>query len=109
MSYDISFDIDAGGTEPVEIGGERNYTSNVSGMWAEALGGRRLSELKDWRCLDAIPLLKGAVEHMRAQPDHYRKMNPENGWGDYEGALETLQWLLDSCRRHPLACIRIWH
>jgi hypothetical protein len=36
-------------------------------------------------------------------------MNPANGWGDYDGALEYLRDLLIACAAHPKAEIHISH
>ncbi|MFE4857323.1 hypothetical protein [Streptomyces sp. NPDC056670] len=111
MSYDISLrvTVDVGGPEPAEfcpadIG---NYTSNVSPLWSEALG-RRLADLKDANAGDSLPALKRAVAAMEADPDKYRPMNPKNGWGDYEGALQYLRELRNACTAYPNATIHIW-
>jgi len=112
VSYDISLHatVDLGGPEPHEfcatdIG---NYTSNVSGMWTEALG-HRLGDLKDKTAGDCIDALKQAVDAMEADPAKYRAMNPANGWGDYEGALDYLRRLWVACASYPKATIWISH
>lgn len=33
--------------------------------------------------------------------------DPDNGWGDYKGALEYLEKLLTACKNHPRATIRV--
>jgi hypothetical protein len=107
MSYDISLVIETGAgnwVEAVEIG---NYTSNVSGMWAKALGGQRLRELDNVSAGSAAAKLSAAVKAMEKDPGEYRKMNPENGWGDYEGALEYLRSLANACEQHPACVIRV--
>lgn len=110
MSYDISLyvTVDVGGPEPVEycpasIG---NYTSNVAPMWTEALG-HSLSDLADANAGDSLPALQQAVAAMEADPDKYRAMNPGNGWGNYEGALDYLRDLRDACAAYPNATIHI--
>ncbi|MFE9372275.1 hypothetical protein ACFYM2_21245 [Streptomyces sp. NPDC006711] len=110
MSYDISLymTVDTGGPEPAEfrpadIG---NYTSNVSPMWTKALG-HRLADLADAYAGDSFPALQRAVAAMEAEPDEYRAMNPKNGWGDYDGALNYLRALRDACAAYPKARIYI--
>jgi len=108
VSYDIYLEVDTGAEDlatVVEIG---NYTSNVAGMWARALG-RRLYELGGMNAADALPLLEAAVCAMRADPDGYRELDPANGWGRYEGALEYLDRLRGACARHPKTQIRVSH
>lgn len=111
MSYDFWIEADVGGGDPLcedlyTAEGEyaANYTSNVSPMWSEALG-RDMSDLRGMRCADAKPILDAAVLAMEADPARFRAMNPENGWGDYEGALKILRALADRCAKYPGAQI----
>lgn len=112
MSYDIHLEIqvDDGRGEPftavpADIG---NYTSNVSHMWGTALG-YRLADLDGRTARDAVDDLLRAVASMEDQPGTFLAMNPANGWGDYEGALDYLRRLRDACRAYPNATIRISH
>lgn len=112
MSYNISLymSVDTGGSLPVEVelADIGNYTSNVSGMWTEALG-YRLADLKGKAARDCIPDLQRAVADMIADPGRYEAMNPPNGWGSYDGALDYLRRLRDACIAHPKASIYISH
>lgn len=110
MSYDISLyiTVNTGGPEAAQfcaadIG---NYTSNVGPMWTKALG-HRLADLADKTGGNSLPALQRAVADMEAEPSTYRAMNPDNGWGCYEGALDYLRQLRDACTTHPNATIRI--
>jgi len=40
-------------------------------------------------------------------PEKYKLLNPSNGWGSYEGALEFLQNVLVACTTHPLAKVYV--
>ncbi|MEV7014073.1 hypothetical protein [Streptosporangium sp. NPDC051022] len=111
MSYDIWLEIDTGAPEDelpmvVEIG---NYTSNVWPMWMEALNGVRLAEFHRAPCSEAAGPLAEAVTRMEATPAIYQAMNPENGWGNYEGALAYLRRLAEACAKHPKCRIYISH
>jgi hypothetical protein len=111
MSYWVSLvrNLDGQEYEVFEVG---NYTSNVSEMWRKALeyagheGG-----LVSLHGVVADPIhrdvLQEAVRHMRKFPDEFRAMEPENRWGDYDGALAYLEKLLLGCRLHPLAIISV--
>ena len=108
MSYDIH--VDTGGQEPftaipADIG---NYTSNVAPMWTEALG-HRLADLNEKNAGDSLPALQRAVAAMESDPAKYEAMNPPNGWGNYEGALNYLRQLRDACAAYPKATIHISH
>lgn len=136
MSYDVSFEIDTGGGEPVDVAW-RNYTSNVSGMWTKALalpekpwtrdGEQVIGSRPDGhggytkvpmfnhgvRLLDGAPasevagILASAVERMAGNPGDYLPMNPPNGWGDYDGALDFLRWMAETAATHPKTRIRV--
>lgn len=112
MSYDISLylDVDTGGPEPLTVcvADVGNYTVNVARMWTDALG-HSLGDLKEKNAGDSLPALTAAVVRMTVTPEHYRAMEPSNGWGDYEGALAYLTALRDACVVHPKATIHICH
>ncbi|MFD6149445.1 hypothetical protein [Streptomyces sp. NPDC060243] len=110
MSYDIhlEIDVDTGGPDPyraypADVG---NYTSNVSGMWAEALG-YPLANLDGRRAREHAAALQLAVDDMEYRKAHYQAMSPSNGWGGYDGALHYLRKLAQACTAHPNATIRI--
>lgn len=115
MSYDISLylDVYSGGlwapdVQSVCVADIGNYTSNAARMWTDALG-HRLVDLKDKNAGESLPALTAAVDRMIAEPEHYRAMEPSNGWGDYDGALAYLTALRDACLVHPKAVIHICH
>ena len=33
---------------------------------------------------DTLPKFQAMVDNLEANPEKYRAMNPENGWGDYD-------------------------
>jgi hypothetical protein len=43
------------------------------------------------------------IEHA----EEYELLNPDNGWGDYEGAVYFLKDILDACKNYPNARIEI--
>lgn len=107
MSHDVYLEIDTGSdtlATVVEVG---NYTSNVAGMWRKALGGESLSDFDGRNAGESVEVLAAAVAWMEADPDAYRAMDPDNGWGRYEGASDYLTALLGACREHPKCQIRV--
>lgn len=85
-----------------------NYTYNVNCMYARAFGTKSFSYLLNNRkCSEVIDLLQEAIKNMESDPDKYREMNPKNGWGDYEGALEFLKKILADCEKNLEGFIRI--
>jgi len=52
-----------------------------------------------------LPLTKG-LEVLKNHPEHFRKFNPENGWGNYEGLLKFVEKYLEACIENPDAEVR---
>lgn len=73
-----------------------NYTFNVSPMFRLALGGDGIKQLNNLGREECIELLESGIKHMEQNPEIYKKLNPENGWGNYEGALNVLSQILDA-------------
>lgn len=76
-----------------------NYTSNCARMWRKA--GADLAEFDGKPASECAPLLAAAIAAMEAEPDTYRAMNPENGWGDYDTLVAALQKLLTGFQANP--------
>jgi hypothetical protein len=116
MSWDADFD-----------GESWNYTHNINGMLAaafEAMTGAT-TEPSDhpvlgpiigptwYKRLDGMTGAQGAeylgliITGLEADPARYRAMNPDNGWGSYDGVLKTLRAMLEASRQ---ACcdVRRW-
>ena len=108
MSYDIKLEMDTGNGHYIGIEVD-NYTYNIKIMWDTALSDNRtINSLNGMLAKDAISLLQRAVKDMEDNPITYRKMNPKNGWGNYEGALGVLSKLKQMCIKHPLTTIGIY-
>lgn len=112
--------------DAVEVG---NITYNIAPMWADALAvdealtvGGGISRIMGFDgdrtpygihrfegapAVEAAGPLRAAIERMESNPDHYRAMNPPNGWGKYEHALEFLQRLYARCVENPAYRIHI--
>lgn len=103
MSLDLWLTVDAGGDEPAQVGRESNITHNLHAMCAAA--GVDPWEFKGRVAEDTLDELEDALRELRANPAKYRAMNPENGWGDYEGLVEWLAEVQEEAMRYPKA---IW-
>ena len=105
MSYDISLEINTGfeDREVLEIG---NITYNITPMYTKAMG-KNLSDFNDKKCAEIIPILRIGVMEIENNPEKYKKHNPANGWGNYEGALQYLTKLLINCEENPLCTVKV--
>lgn len=104
MSYDIDIEHqsikvarEAGGLE-TEIG---NYTYNCGSMFREASGGKGLSDLNGMNCKQAGYIVDFVLDNFAKDPEKYRAMNPENGWGNFDSFREYIQKLGDACKKYP--------
>ena len=48
-----------------------------------------------------IPILEEGLAKLRANPEHFEKFNPPNGWGNYVGLVTFVRDYLDACKCHP--------
>lgn len=84
--------------------GDWNYTHNTSAMIYEALSraGVALSKQERWYTrLDGMwgtegrTYLTTIVRQLEDEPATFKAMNPQNGWGDYDGLLRILREMRD--------------
>lgn len=71
---------------------DKNITHNVAPMWREAGIYEALYESEGKTAKEIIPVLLKGLEDMVNNPSKYEKLNPDNGWGSYGGAV---RWLTD--------------
>ena len=79
-----------------------NYTSNVSGMWRAAcpkLDG--LAGIHGKLGFQISHDLKVGLVTMFRERDELREMNPDNGWGDFEGAFRYFAGVVTAARLRP--------
>ena len=78
--------------------GDLNVTYNLSEMLRQPglfKNGHR--DLMHAPCSEAAGVADSALRRLQSDPEHFRQWNPENGWGDYEGAVRFVTSLRDLC------------
>lgn len=98
MSYDVYL---KHGTLDKDLG---NYTYNCSPMFHKG-AGKSLSDLDNLKASKAAVYLRKGYEWMRDNPEECRKMNPSNGWGNYDSWLEYIGGILKECEANPDATL----
>lgn len=48
-----------------------------------------------------IEPLRQGLHLLKLNPEEYKKYNPENGWGSYEGLVTFVEKYLDACYKYP--------
>ena len=106
MSASIWLEIDTGGPEPLDVYCNVNVTYNLSPML-------RAAGLPPWESFKGAPaseaggVFRSVAERLRAAPERFEALNPPNGWGTYEGAVEALEQLAEVCAAHPRARLAV--
>ena len=87
-----------------------NYTHNA-GKMASAAGIYqavwRPEELGIILAGQLIAPLRKGIEKMESDPDKFKKLNPENGWGSYDSFLPWLKEYLAACEENPSAEVSV--
>ena len=87
--------------------GDFNYTHNVTPTWSKAGVYDSLYNSAGMKAGSIVPILEKGVFHMRMHPEEYTPLNPPNGWGSYDSAVDWLDEVLTVCRKYPEAEIGV--
>ena len=88
----------------------RNITHNLGKMASEAGLYEALwrPEEKGWvKAKQLVDPIAAGLAELVSDPDRYKKLNPENGWGSYDGLVEFAQDYLGACIKYPEADVRV--
>lgn len=110
MSWDATLLCDCCGSELIDINYTHNtnrminealstagvFTTEPEGWWAQALGVSWIDALDGMSGPDGARLLNAVIGEFKRDPEKYRVMNPENGWGSYDRLLPVLTAMRDS-------------
>lgn len=81
-------------------GGDFNLTYNLSPMlWGAGMPA--WSDMIGLPAHEAAAIWEAVVDELKRDPDLYRTLNPPNGWGTYEQAVDTLSQAAEDFLRAP--------
>lgn len=86
-----------------------NITHNLRSMAEEAGIYKELwrpEEIPIEKAGELIEPLKKGLILLKTNPDRFKKLNPENGWGTYEGLVKFVENYLEACIVWPDAKVR---
>ena len=87
---------------------DTNITYNLADMYYKCIDKEKgFKKLDGMNCKEALPIINNAIQEMLNNADDYRKLNPKNGWGSYEGLLKALQEMRNCCENNPDGTIDI--
>lgn len=55
---------------------------------------------------ELIPVLAEGLAWLERDPERFKALNPENGWGSYDTFVPVVRSYLQACRENPDAEIR---
>ena len=89
---------------------EANVTHNLGAM-ADAAGIYkhlwRPEEIGITKAAQLIEPLKEGLAKMKADPDVFRKLEPENKWGTYDRFVPWIERYLAACEANPDADVHV--
>jgi len=71
-----------------------NYTYNVRDMWYACYPQLGIKTHCGLTGLEALPVLRKLRDYMEENCEELEKLNPENGWGDFQGALNFVNRMI---------------
>jgi hypothetical protein len=87
-----------------------NITHNLNTMAGEAGIYKclwRPDEIGITKAKELIEPLREGIRLMKSDPERFKKHNPENGWGTYEGFVPWIERYLAACAQNPEATVRV--
>lgn len=88
-----------------------NITHNLNEMAAEAGIYKHLwrpDEIGITKAQELISPLTDGLALMQSEPDRFKALNPENGWGSYDGFLNWIARYIEACKMYPDSNVSVW-
>jgi hypothetical protein len=67
----------------------------------------RPDEIKITKAKELIEPLRQGLHNLKSEPERYKKFNPENGWGSYDGLVKFVENYLNACYEYPDADVEV--
>ena len=67
----------------------------------------RPGEINATQARDIILLLQNGLKEMKANPEHFKKFDSDNGWGTYKEFIPFVEAYLNACEKYPNAIIEV--
>lgn len=89
---------------------DANITHNLGEMATKAGIYKHLwrpEELHIETASELIEPLQKGLDLLLSEPDKFKKFNPENGWGSYDGLVKFVSKYIEACKKNPDAEISV--
>ena len=112
MSLDVYLDLDA--CAHCGRAAETVFSANITGNLARMANEAGIYEAL-WRpdehgltkARDLIAPLTAGLDLLVSDPPRFKRLNPENGWGSYNGLTSWVARYLGACIEYPDATVRV--
>lgn len=87
-----------------------NITHNLNKMAGDAGIYEHLwrpDEIGITKAAELIEPLRAGLALLKSDPSRFKKFNPENGWGTYDGLVAFVEKYLAACEEYPAATVRV--
>lgn len=95
MSYDIRLGVKVEGLDLIAVIDEPEYSSptyNIGNLFRECTGWD-FRQGEWYRVSEVRPKIQRGIAELTDNPDKYKHLEPDNGWGTVDSALRTLESL----------------
>lgn len=111
MSYDLRVAVKVEGCDQYAVIGWPDYsdpTYNLSEIFRSCMDwDYEQGEL--YKCSEYLPKLERGIKELKLKTKEYKQLEPSNGWGTVEGALNALsswwQCIMECAEEIPLECL----
>jgi len=89
---------------------DANITHNLGEMASHAgiyTALWRPEEIGITTAKELAPILEKGLIDLKADPERFKKFNPANGWGDYDGLVRFVEKYLAACKENHDAVISV--
>ena len=105
----MSLDVTLTAVRPTEVF-SANITHNLGNM-AEAAGIYKHlwlpEEIGITKAAELIEPLRVGISAMRSDPERFKKLDAENGWGTYDQFVPWIEKYLEACEQNPDADVSV--
>lgn len=81
-----------------------NTMSDAAGIYKHLWRPEEIEITKAEQLIDPLTIGLGLL---RSDPKKFKSLNPQNGWGTYDGLVSFVEDYLDACMRFPEASVRV--
>ena len=89
---------------------DHNITHNLNKMADEAGIYKHLwrpEEIEITKAAQLIEPLREGLSLLLSDPERFKKFDPENKWGDYDGLVNFVREYLAACEENPNASVSV--